>query len=662
MAWASYVRPFPAAVVGIGHRLVAMSAAHHNLVVLDDGAVLAWGWNFGGRLGDGTTEDRSAPVTVLNPGSGVVAVAAGNLVSTALRADGAVLAWGSGGSVGDGTRISRSTPGPVPRLRGPVRAVSSGGIHTLAVMQDGSVVAWGDKGAVYGEETAKARLRPAAIPGLESAVVAVQATGGGGLALREDGAVLQWPDRLAPQEIASHGPTVVPGLESGVRGIAAGPSHFLALLDDASVVAWGFNFDLQVSGQLASAEHHVARPVRVDGIWGTPVAIAAGSSHSLILLASGEVVGWGSDEQGQLGGGGTVETDPFGRELRCARVPVRVDGFGGRIMAIAAGTDHNLAVREDGALLSWGSNLFGQLGDGAPRPGLKPLARSFAAPNPRFSGAVLTRRLAERGLGHHARDLIRNALPSIRLRARPATRADRAVGGTRLGGAPDLPVGMRWPRFLDEPLSFVAQVDCAQTAPFDTERLLPQTGVLSFFVAPDLRPGWDADDRGAGRVLYFSTDSVLRRRDVPDAAADRFDMVGITLEDELTHPPPGSDAVDALGLDRAALNAYEEALGEPDQFIHRMFGHPDVVQEESMPLMCQMASNGVDLYGSDWRTDPAQAALASGARDWVLLLQLDEEDAAGMEWGDCGRLYYWIRRQDLAERRFDRIWLIYQCH
>ena len=91
-----------------------------------------------------------------------------------------------------------------------------------------------------------------------------------------------------------------------MRGIAARPSHFLALLDDGSVMAWGFNLDLQASGQLSTAEHHVVRPVRVVGIWGTPVAIAAGSSHSLVLLASGEVVGWGSDQQRQLGGGGTV--------------------------------------------------------------------------------------------------------------------------------------------------------------------------------------------------------------------------------------------------------------------------------------------------------------------------------------------------------------------
>jgi len=33
-----------------------------------------------------------------------------------------------------------------------------------------------------------------------------------------------------------------------------------------------------------------------------------------------------------------------------------------------------------------------------------------------------------------------------------------------------------------------------------------------------------------------------------------------------------------------------------------------------------------------------------------------------MKWGDCGGLYYWIRRQDLAAARFDQSWFVFQSH
>jgi uncharacterized protein YwqG len=44
-----------------------------------------------------------------------------------------------------------------------------------------------------------------------------------------------------------------------------------------------------------------------------------------------------------------------------------------------------------------------------------------------------------------------------------------------------------------------------------------------------------------------------------------------------------------------------------------------------------------------------------------LLLQIDSDDALGSVWGDLGRVYFWIRDQDLAARRFDRIWHVMQC-
>lgn len=40
--------------------------------------------------------------------------------------------------------------------------------------------------------------------------------------------------------------------------------------------------------------------------------------------------------------------------------------------------------------------------------------------------------------------------------------------------------------------------------------------------------------------------------------------------------------------------------------------------------------------------------------DLCLLFQVDSDEPAGMMWGDVGRLYIWIGRDDLTARRFDR--------
>lgn len=59
--------------------------------------------------------------------------------------------------------------------------------------------------------------------------------------------------------------------------------------------------------------------------------------------------------------------------------------------------------------------------------------------------------------------------------------------------------------------------------------------------------------------------------------------------------------------------------------------------------------------------DPREAGLRAGASEWRLLLQIDSDDNAGMMWGDVGRLYVWIRRDDLKRRDFSRAWVVLQC-
>jgi uncharacterized protein YwqG len=34
----------------------------------------------------------------------------------------------------------------------------------------------------------------------------------------------------------------------------------------------------------------------------------------------------------------------------------------------------------------------------------------------------------------------------------------------------------------------------------------------------------------------------------------------------------------------------------------------------------------------------------------------------GTMWGESGILYFWIRRDDLRARRFDKVWMTLQCH
>jgi alpha-tubulin suppressor-like RCC1 family protein len=139
--------------------LLIAAGYYHSLAALDDGTVWAWGRNYEGQLGDGTTSQRLTPVSVLAPtawnGRQVVALAGGAYHSTAVLDDGTVWTWGynGNGQLGDGTTAPRSAPGqvlaPPAWLGRQVVDVAAGGFHTLAILDDGTLWAWGYNG--YGE-------------------------------------------------------------------------------------------------------------------------------------------------------------------------------------------------------------------------------------------------------------------------------------------------------------------------------------------------------------------------------------------------------------------------------------------------------------------------------------------------------------------------------
>lgn len=138
---------------------------------------------------------------------------------------------------------------------------------------------------------------------------------------------------------------------AGIKEVAAGGGHTLALKEDGTVLAWGLNGNGQLGN--GSTTTQPTAPVTVVGLGGV-TAISAGIGHSLALKNDGTVVAWGNNGYGQLGDGTTTDR----------ALPTPVKGLAG-VKAIAAGTYHSLALKNDGTMVAWGYNGNGRLGDGS---------------------------------------------------------------------------------------------------------------------------------------------------------------------------------------------------------------------------------------------------------------------------------------------------------
>ena len=381
-----------------GQTVVAVAAgAYHSLALCADGTLAAWGLNTFGQLGDGTTTQRLVPVAV--PASGalagkrVVAIAAGRLHSLALCADGTLTAWGDNynGQLGDGTTTQRSLPVAVTTagvLAGrTVVAVAAGNFHSMALCQDGTVVAWGYN---YYGQLGNGATTDSNIP------VPVDQTG-----------VLA-------------GKTVV--------ALSAGNSHSVALCEDGTLAAWGRNLSNELGdGGLASSTVPVAVSTVTALVGRKPVAIAAGYGHTLALCADGSVVAWGLNSNGQRGDGGTA-ADNY-------PVPVDTSGAlaGKSVVALTAGKSHSMALGADGALVAWGANSFGQLGDGGTAQAVVPVATSGArvVPGGRFT-VIASGNAADHSLG------IVNEPPAPRIAVEYPAGTELEIAGStvNLGSSP----------------------------------------------------------------------------------------------------------------------------------------------------------------------------------------------------------------------------------
>jgi alpha-tubulin suppressor-like RCC1 family protein len=326
----------------------------HTCTLLSSSILKCWGDNGYGQLGDGTTTQRRTPVAVSGLSSAVSAIASRNAHTCALLLTGAVQCWGqnTNGKLGDGTTTQRTTPVNVSGLSSGVIAISAADNHTCALLRTGGVKCWGEAGKT-GDGTSTVRYTPVDVSGLTSGVSAISAAGYHTCALLSTGAVKCWgSDNNGTLGNAGGGNApggAITGFSADVIALASGIRHTCALLSTGGVQCWGTNDEGQLGNGTTSAGS--STPVNVSGLSSGVVAISAGNTTSCALLSTGVVKCWGRNVSGQLGNGSLISSS----------TPVTVSGLSA--VAIGNGYYHACALLSSGAARCWGHNSSGQLGN-----------------------------------------------------------------------------------------------------------------------------------------------------------------------------------------------------------------------------------------------------------------------------------------------------------
>ena len=313
--------------------------------VKKDGTVWFWGI----PPGDPESASNALPTPKQIEGlSSITAISVGSNYLLALKSDGTVWSWGVNdrGQLGVGAMgnvFQRFPARQIPGLHN-VQSVAAGGDFGLALKSDGTIWGWGpnETGLLTGGTATVPIPSPVQINSISG--VRHISSGGCTYAIKEDGSVWSWSDIFFTGSCGTGTTEVEPPLAwlrvsgiSDVRSIKSRFNNTIAVKNDGSLWTWGNN----ASGQLGDGTNNSSKvPLRVTSL-NQVQAVGQAVTSSLALKTDGTVWFWGN---GQF-------------------TPKQVAGLA-NVKDIAAWSFQYAAITSDDSLLMWGSNNYGNLGDG----------------------------------------------------------------------------------------------------------------------------------------------------------------------------------------------------------------------------------------------------------------------------------------------------------
>jgi alpha-tubulin suppressor-like RCC1 family protein len=303
---------------------ISAGASHTCGVRIVGSSAYCWGLNDDGELGDGSTtgpEQCSGHSCTMKPALlplGLATVRAGSYHTCGLTTAGLAYCWGWNmtGQLGNGSTTASRVPVPVSGGL-TFAAVGAGVDHSCGLTPGGAVYCWGYNG--YAELGNGSMTGPQLCHGLPCSTVPVGVLG-----------------------------------ELTFAAASAGDFHTCGLTTQGSAYCWGWNAYGQLGNGVSGLQVYGTTPVAVSG--GLTFAIvSAGGQHTCALTIGGAAYCWGWNSLGELGSGGTTDNSPM---------PVLVSG-GLTFAAVSAGAYHTCGLTTASLAYCWGSNDFGELGNGS---------------------------------------------------------------------------------------------------------------------------------------------------------------------------------------------------------------------------------------------------------------------------------------------------------
>ncbi len=279
----------------------------------------------------------------------------------------------------------------------------------------------------------------------------------------------------------------------------------------------------------------------------------------------------------------------------------------------------------------------------------------------------LRMKFERQNLGTQSEFVVATAHNAMRFKGAPGHEDE--IGGTRFGGLPDVPPGWVWPE-PENGIEFLAQLNFEELAPFDHNGVLPRHGLLSIFIR-NLCYGWK-DDGSDYLVSFYDGDmTLLQRAEAPEDFAI-FGQKESSNSDLMVYRAASVEPYNIISIvDSFTLYLRGLMDGHLADQVHGFSINRNLPPgidyywdyHCSDQLLGFYGDGALEAWGKQtgknyYSLEPHEKEAANYEIDkWILLLQIDSHDELGMMFSDAGIYFLMIHQDDLAARRFDRVYI-----
>lgn len=235
---------------------------------------------------------------------------------------------------------------------------------------------------------------------------------------------------------------------------------------------------------------------------------------------------------------------------------------------------------------------------------------------------------------------------------------------TKLWWIPDVYDNFVRPTRNNEPLSFLWQFKFSEINKWILTDY-PQNGLLYVFYDKEQSTRWfDPKDKESWKIIYIEDENIkLQKANLPKALELEYNEVFISAKKIYTLPSRENENIKRFQFEG---NEFDKYIEYQENFFENMPKHiiwwyPDPVQWDTMQLESEFINNGIYLWSERPKKDEKFKIMEKDSKEWILLLQIDTDDNANMMWWDAWMLYFWIKKEDLKNKKFDNVWMILQC-